>query len=245
MEFFLETTNTIAKGHGFSHYSALHLTWLGVFLAVTVLCCIHYHRLSQRGRGIWRKTLAVLTVANEVFKQVCLIIGGRWLPEYLPLHLCSINIFLMAYHCIKPVKLLGNFMYTVCIPGALAALLFPSWTALPLGNFMHIHSFTVHMMLALYPIVLTVNGDIRPQIKTVPACLLVLVVLAAIMWVINPYLDANFFFMASADKGNPLYWFQENWGNHLYGFPVLVAAIVAVMHGPIFIWRKIKQKKAE
>ena len=35
--------------------------------------------------------------------------------------------------------------------------------------------------------------------------------------------------MIYAEKGNPLYWFEQNWGSHLYGFPVLIAAVIAVM----------------
>lgn len=242
MKYFLDTTQTVPDGLGFEMFDSTHLLWLGLFAVLTVVCCLHYRGLGETGRAVWRKIIAVLLVADELFKQVFLLIGSRWEPSYLPLHLCSINIFLAAWHAFKPGKLTGNFLYTVCIPGAMAALLFPSWTALPVANFMHIHSFTVHMLLAMYPIVLTVAGDIRPDVKYVPKCIGVLLVMAAFAWVINPVLDANFFFMAEAGEGNPLYWFEQNWGNHLLGFPVLVTAIVAVMHGPWTVARRIKNK---
>lgn len=242
MKYFLDTTQTIPDGLGFSLFGGVHLLWLGLFAVITLGCCLHYRCLGQTGRGVWRKVVAALLVANELYKQVCLIVGGTWLPEYLPLHLCSVNIFLIAYHAFRPGGLSGNFLYTVCIPGALAALLFPSWSALPVWNFMHIHSFTVHMLLALYPIVLTAAGDIRPDVKYVPKCIGILLVMALIAWIINPLLDANFFFMAQAGEGNPLFWFEQSWGNHLYGFPVLVTAIVLVMHGPWVIARKLKAK---
>lgn len=242
MKYFLDTTQTIPDGLGFGMFGSVHILWLVVFAVLTAACSLHYRSLGEAGRGVWRKVIAVLLIADELYKQVCLIVGGRWLPEYLPLHLCSINIFLAAYHAFRPGKLSGNFLYTVCIPGALAALLFPSWTALPVANFMHTHSFTVHMLLAMYPIVLTVAGDIRPDIKYVPKCVGVLLAMAAIAWIINPWLDANFFFMAEAGSGNPLYWFEQNWGNHLLGFPVLITAIVAVMHGPWVVARKLKTK---
>lgn len=244
MEYFIFDANTIPDGLGFSHYSALHLVWLAFFVVLTVFCCLHYRRLSEKGRKIWRIVIAALLIVDEVFKQVMLIAGGNWLPEYLPLHLCSINIFLVTFHAFKPGKAVGNFLYTVCIPGALAALLFPSWDKLPFMNFMHIHSFTVHILLAMYLMVLAVNGDIRPEAKQIPRCIAALLVLAVIMRMVNPLLDANFFFMTSADKGNPLYWFQENWGNHLYGFPVLVTAVLLVMHGPLALVRALRKKKA-
>lgn len=244
MEYFLDIVDTVPKGVGFSLYDSIHLTWLAVFAVLTLVCCFHYRRLSENARGKWRKIAAALLIADEIFKQTVLILTGNWLPEYLPLHLCSINIFVICYHAFKPGHLSGNFLYTVCIPGALAALLFPSWTELPLLNFMHLHSFTVHILLAMYPIVLTAAGDIKVDAKTLPKCLLSLLAMAIAAYLINPVLNANFFFMANAGKGNPLYWFEVNWGGHLYGFPVLLAAIVTVMHLPWLIARRLSRSKS-
>ena len=33
-------------------------------------------------------------------------------------------------------------------------------------------------------------------------------------------------FLMYAPEGNPLYWFQQTFGNHFIGFPVLIAAVV-------------------
>lgn len=239
--YFLDTVETIPEGVGFHAFDLLHIGWLMLSLLAAVGFSVYYKKADEKGRSVWRKSMALALVIDEIFKQVCLLIGGNWLTSYLPFHLCSINIFLIAWHAFKPGKLSGNFLYTVCIPGAAAALLFPSWASLPLGNFMHIHSFTVHMLLMIYPIVLTVAGDIRPDIRTIPKCLVVLILMAVVAYFINTPLDANFFFMAHADEGNPLGWFEQNWGNHLYGFPVLVAAVILVMHGP---WLLFQKKKA-
>ena len=118
-----------------------------------------------------RFTFAVLLIADELFKVIGLAAYGNYTPQYLPLHLCSINILLTAVHAVKPSRLLDNFLYVVCIPAAVAALLFPTWTALPAANFMHIHSFTVHILLAVYPIMLTAGGDIQPRLRFIPNCL--------------------------------------------------------------------------
>ena len=244
MTYFFDTVETIPEGVGFATYGGIHLAWLGVFLLLTVGCCLHYRSLSPKGRKIWQWVVAGLLLADEVYKQVFLLIGGNWMPSYLPLHLCSINIFLALVYTVRPSKALGNFLYTVCIPGALAALLFPSWGSLPLENFMHIHSFTVHILLALFPLVLTVGGDICPAPRQILPCVGILVGLAVVMYFINPLLDANFFFLAYAEEGNPLYIFQQLWGSHLLGFPVLVAGVMLVMHGPVALVRRLRKKTA-
>ncbi len=238
----LETSDTIASGLGFSHFDRTHLIWLGVFLLTTAACCFLYRRLGKRGRKNLRLSLAGLLVADELFKYAVLIIGHTWEPWYLPLHLCSVNIFLVAIHAIRPSKLLENFLYTVCMPAALAALLFPSWTKLPFPNLMHIHSFVAHIILALYPIML-VAGGFRPDIRYVPKCLLLLVGLCIPGLIANLTLDCNFMFLMRASKGNPLYVFETLWGNHLFGYPVLITAVVGVLHLPRWIWVRCREMK--
>lgn len=243
MEHFWKTVEVVPEGIGFSHYGTLHLCWLAAFAVLTVLNCFVYRKLEEKGRKRWRVAVAMLLVLDELYKQIPLIINGYFTLHYLPLHLCSINIFLIAFHAIKPTKALGNFLYTVCIPGAMAALLFPTWTALPGANFMLIHSFTVHILLAMYPIVLTAAGDIHPELKQVPKALLILVGLSIVALGCNLLMDTNFMFLMYADQGNPLYVFEQLWGSHLLGFPVIIVGILLVMHTPWAIAARICKNK--
>ena len=244
MKYFFETTGSIEDGVGFSHFDSLHLAWLGVMVAVILLCTFWHRKLGEQGKNRWRKAVAWLLIADELFKTVILIYAGRHSVDYLPFHLCSINIFLIAIHAYKPSPVLGNFLYTVCIPGALAALLFPTWTKLPLSSGMHIHSFTVHILLMMYPVVLAVNGDIRPDIRQLPKCLGLLLAMAIPIYGLNLLLDTNFMFLMYADPGNPLYWFGQNWGNHLLGFPVIIAGVLLVMYGPLVLANNLRKKSA-
>ena len=244
MQYFLDTTETIPENLGFNHFGTLHLIWLFAFLIIAVSNCVLYRKLDQTGRKRWKIAIAGLLVADEIFKVVMLLLGGRYLPGYLPLHLCSINIFLITLHAFKPTKTLSGYLYTVGIPGALAAMLFPSWTSLPAWNFMHLHSFTVHILLALYPIVLATSGELNPRAKNIPRYLLLLVGMAIPIYGVNLLLDTNFMFLMSADPGNPLYLFEQMWGSHLLGFPVIITGVLLVMFGPIEIYHKIKSRKA-
>ena len=243
MQYFLDTTGTIPSGLGFSHFDVKHILWLVFFLAVTVVNCLWYRKLGDSGRDRWKKTVAILLIIDEIFKDVMLIIGGRFSADYLPLHLCSINIFLIAIHAWWPSKILGGYLYTAGIPGAIAALLFPTWTSLPFANFMHLHSFTVHILLALYPIVLGISGELAPSLKQLPKYLLLLVGMAIPIYGINLLLDTNFMFLMYAEEGNPLYLFERMWGNHLLGFPVLIVAVLVVMYLPMELFRMAKRRR--
>ena len=178
MTYFIETSDTIPAGLGFSLFGGIHCMWLAILVITVIANSILYRKLSPKGQDRWQKIVAFLIFLDEMWKVMWLIIGGNYSVSYLPLHLCSINIFLILLHCFKPSKTLDNFLYTVCIPGALAAALFPTWTKLPVANFMHLHSSTVHILLVLYPAVLAINGKLKISWKAIPRCLGLLVLMA-------------------------------------------------------------------
>ena len=243
-QYFFESSGTIVKGVGFSHFEGLHFAWLFAFVAFCGVSCYLYKNRSPEKRKKMRYLFAMLLLLDEAIKIAGLAAFGNYDVSYLPLHLCSINIILIAVHVLKPSKALDNFLYAICIPAAIAALLFPTWTKLPLLNFMHIHSFTVHILLATYPIMLTVGGDIRPTAKELPKSLLLLMGLALPVYVVNLLCDTNFMFLMEAGKGNPLYWFEEAWGSHFLGFPVIMAGVLLVMYFPHIV-HFIKRKRSE
>lgn len=238
MEYFFETVETVGKGKGFSHFDSCHVFWLIFSAVVLFTVSLMYKKASAKNRNIMG-----YIVADEIFKVIGLVAFDNFTPKYLPLQLCSINIFVIAIHALTKSKIVGNFLYTICLPASVLPLIFPTWTKLPIENFMHIHSFTIHLLLALYPLMLTVGGDIKPKFKYVPACLAVLLLLAGVAFAANSVWDTNFMFLRSASKGNPLYAFRKIFGNHLLGYPILIPAVIAVMHIPWIVAARIKNKK--
>lgn len=200
------------------------------------------HAADEKKRAQLRGLFAVLLLADEAFKQIGLQIGGNFNWDYLPLHLCSINIFLIALYAWKPSRLLDNFLYFICIPAATAALLFPTWTSLPAANFMFWHSTSVHILLAAYPIMLFSGGDIRPSVRYMGKCFLLLLAMAVPIYCVNLLLDTNFMFLMYAPDGNPLAWFRDHVGYHWIGFPVLLVAVFALMDVPIMLKKRKEDK---
>jgi len=107
---------------------------------------------------------------------------------------------------------------------------------------MYWHSFTVHVLLFAYPVVLTAGGDIRPNARELPKCLLFLLALAVPIYGVNLLFGTNFMFLMRADDGNPLQIFETLLGNHLWGFPIIGAAVLSVMYVPVHLWRRRKNK---
>lgn len=243
VKYLLDTTQTVPEGVGFPMYGVTHLVWLTVILIFIAGSCAVYRGLRSTQREKMRLLYAGLLLADELYKYIVLIIGDRWLADYLPLHLCSVNLFLIAIHAVRPGKLLDNFLYTVCIPGAAAALLFPSWTSLPFPNLMHLHSFTIHALLVAYPVMLTFAGEIRPSARYIPKCVVLTVLLSIPGLIVNILYGSNFMFLNYAEPGNPLYIFEQLWGSHLLGLPVLIAGVILIMHGPRLLLKPVLERR--
>lgn len=239
---FLDTVETISEGAGFALFGKTHLIWIFTFVVSAIAIPLIYRKLSVKARNIMRISVASLIIFDEIWKWVFLFIGNRYEHSYLPLHLCSINVFLVAFHIFKQPKVINNFLYAICIPAGVIALLTPSWTALPPANFMHIHSFTIHILLALYPLMLTVGGDIKPDIKMAPRCLLLLLCMGVIVLGVNFICDTNFMFLIRTDDISFLVLFEDIFGAHQWAFPILLPVVMLVMYLPIIIINKIKGK---
>ncbi len=232
MPYLWDTTGSIVSGVGFRQFDLTHCLWL-LFGALFIFgLCAFCRRLGEKGQLRMKRIIALAVVADEAFKFAVLLIGGHFTVNYLPFHLCSINVFIVAWHAVRPNRALDNFLYAVCIPAALMALFFPNWTKLPAQNLMHIHSFTFHILLVAYPAMLLSTGKIRPRVKYIPQCVGLLAALACIAAVVNRLLGTNFMFLRYAGKGNPLLWFEKNMGHHLWGYAVLVPAVLLAMYAP-------------
>ena len=96
MQYFLDTVETIPQNCGFSLFGSVHITWILVFILVVAVNCLLYKGMEQKGRTIWKRAVAGLIILDEIFKVAMLLTGKRYNATYLPLHLCSINIFIIA-----------------------------------------------------------------------------------------------------------------------------------------------------
>lgn len=242
---FFSTKDTIAQGVGFSTFGITHLIWLVLITIVCVGAIFIYRRADSCKRNIMRIVLGITIVLLEVIKDIVAIIIGAFNAEHLPFHLCGINILLIGFDIFRQTRTVRSFLYYFCIPGALLALLFPNWTVLPCMNFFHIHSFVIHALLVLYPLLLVSDGEIKTGIKEMLKGIALLVCMAIPIYFVNLLLDTNFMFLMDPETGNPLGLFEKYLGSHLWGFPILLPVVMLIMYIPLFAISKCKKKSVE
>ena len=243
MQNFFYTSDTVPDGLGISHYGIEHLCWLAAAVAFIVGISLLYRKADAKQRRKIQVVMACLIVLEEITRDIFLVVTDQFAVSHLPLHLCSVNIILIGIHACKRTKTVDNFLYGICIPGAAAALLFANWLKLPVWNYMSIHSFTVHILLVAYPVMMTVGGELQPNVRQLPKCVLLVLGLAVPIYIFNSIFDTNFMFLMYGEEGTPLvFWFQEHMGTHLPGLVILAAIALTAMYTILFVCRKLAAK---
>ena len=241
---FFVTSDHIPEGVGFRTFGLTHILWLLAGLVFCVAACLFYRKLSEDKRKRMLTVLGVYIFLQEMVKNLVVALLGEFGWGYLPFHLCGINILLIVFDTVMQAKTVRSFLYYFAIPGALLALLFPNWTQMPVWNFFHIHSFTIHILIVLYPLLLVTTNQVSTDLKAALRGVGLLVAMAIPVYGLNLLWGTNFMFLMQPDSGNPLEFFEKLLGSHLWGFPILLPVVMLVMHLPVFILKK-RNKRAE
>ena len=238
--YFWDTEYTLPpEAQGFTHFCPGHLLWLVLTAALCLGLCRAYRRWGIGQRQACRRVIAALLIADELFKYFIAFHSGGFRASYLPLHLCSIQIFVIAADALRPSDLLREVLYAVCLPGAFFALVFPGWAYLPLWNALCIHSFTAHVLLFLYSLLL-IAGGFRPRFRRFARTLPGMLAAVAAAYCFNQIYGTNFMFLSWAGEGNPLSWFESFLGSpgYLIGIPIIAAACWGFLYGLPALWKR-------
>ncbi len=245
MSEFWYSVNTMISERGsdyqsFSLFGPIHFTWLAIAAVLCTCGILVYRKLGEKNKRIMLISLAVFVFVYEIAMNIAYLATGQWSFGVLPLHLCGINIFVLLFYAFKPNELTAQFLYAVCLPGALFALITPSWTALPMWNFFHIHSELMHMVLVMFPLLLLSDG-LRPRVKDLWKLFLIVLAVCIPIYFLNFKLGTNFFFVHN-DDGNALLVALGNiFPDYRLGLLALIAVLWLIMFLPWEIARWIKK----
>lgn len=228
--------------YSFHHFDLTHIMLIAVAAVIIAGTVLIFKRLSTGEKEKFFSVLTVLLLLDELVKYAITIGTNSWSWTYLPLHLCSINIFVCLAYTATKNKFFAEMLYSLCLPGAAIALLVPTWNDLPIFNGMHLHSASVHIMLVMYPVLLLTNG-FKPDYKQLPKILGLLVCVCVPIFFLNKLIDTNFFFLSKTENNPVLELLASILGDKWFflGLPVLLAVAWSLMYLP---WVLAKNKKA-
>lgn len=228
MEYFFTYSDDIPDGCGFKLYGAVHVAYIVMIVIAAVILLTAKRYNKERFLCFLGDFLLFLIIIRIV---IVTMIGKMSLYE-LPLHLCSIAGILCFLHARFKTKWLGQVIYTLCLPGALFALIFPNWTEYPAMNFITIQAFLFHGGIVIYALLSLKEGEIIPDFSGILYSVIFLAGITVPIYLFDRSFGVNFLFVMWPSPDSPLEWMAGYMGNpgYLAGYALLVIFVICVMN---------------
>ena len=239
MKYFFAFESELPAGGGFPLFGACHLAWLVIIIGIGIAFVRWYCRQADRMRQCTQHILGVTMPVIALYRDSVLMLTGHWGKGFLPLHLCGMALWIAPLYIFTKRRWIGVIYVTLCVPGALGALLFPDWNMYPLWNYMHIHAFISHGLLVIFGFVLICSGEVLPRWRELYIPVLFGAAgFSGIHW-INDRLHTNYWFLNVPSEGSPLTWILQVTGSKWYRTGYFIFCICVVV-----LWMLILQEIA-
>ncbi len=236
----------IPEGRGYPLFGVAHILSVAITLACVAAIAVGFVRMDDRKQRRFLKLLPVVMAGLEVLKDIVLALNHRFGLGYLPLHMCSVGMFVFFFREYLPGKrakdVLGEIALVLVLPASLAALIFADWTVYyPVLNFINIHSYIWHGALVLYPVLIMLRGEISPSIKHIHWNIIFLCIVVPPIYLFDKRFGCNYFFLNWPVPDSPLSWCASFMGNpgYLIGYAAMTLAAMLL----VYICLGVAQKK--
>ena len=185
------------SGAPFVLFGPAHLAGLAVVIVLN-LAIVHYRRRFSPGqRRTLRYVLAAVLLINESLWHVWNWTTGQWtIQTMLPLHLCSLLVFLSAYLLVSGSYSIYEFVYFLGIAGASQALLTPDAGIYGFPHFRFFQVMVSHGAIVTTAIYMSVVEGYRPTWRSIGKVILVGNLYLLLVGGINGLLGSNYLFIA-------------------------------------------------
>ena len=231
------------QGAPFAFLGTAHIAAL-CFLVLLNLFLLRDRKKDEQTRRKTRWAIAILLLADEAAWHFWNIAFGTWnVQEHLPLHACSILIWLAGYMLIKKDQRIYEFAYFMGISGALQALLTPDIGIYGFPHFRFFQTFISHGLLVTAAVYLTTVEAMRPTWKSMLRVIGFANVYMVMVFGINSLIGSNYLYVNHKPFGSTLLDALPEWPVYLIFMELIGFFMFLLLYLPFIIkdWRSKKQ----
>lgn len=259
MERFFVYEDELSEGAGYDYFSLEHIMCLTVFILIVILICMFCREGDGHRKDILLKTASVGNLILEAGKDIILAVRGYMNIFELPLHICSLAMFVClvnAYTGNRRVKeFTGELSAVLLLPAAIAAVIFPDFHKYPVFSFMNIYGYLGHLLITgcIISMLTKVKHEddisrmiqIKPHISRMYKVVIYIAVTATAMYYFDICFDVNYYFVNWPPADSPLVLLQEWFGvsGYKFGFFGLLVVMVLVMYLIFWIIDVVKERR--
>lgn len=222
-------------------------TWHLVALAVIVIlnfALLGFRKSSEETKNAVRWTMAIILWVNELSWHIWNIYWGHWtIQTMLPLHMCSILIWLSGFMLINKNFRIYEFAYFIGIGGAMQALLTPDAGIYGFPHFRAFQTFIAHGLLITASIYLTTVEKLRPTWKSFWRVILGVNIYAAVIFPVNLLLGTNYLFINGKPATASILDALPAWPNYIIYMELIGFVIFVILYLPFIVKDALKKKQ--
>ncbi len=235
---FFTYQNNLPPGVGYELFSPSHIFAITVCIILIIFITTWCIRYDKTGKHPIRKVIAIIPVVLMIIRLIYAVICGVPIKYEVPLHLCSMTgILCFIYElCLKNTpyirSVLGQSLYSLCLPGALMAIIFPDGTVYPIIHYITFESYLFHLLIIAYICIRVADKGIIPKVREAYKSIIFLIVIVPPVFLFNLIFKTNFMYVIGPSSGSPLYGFYTAGGTTGYriGFAFVVIAVIYFMN---------------
>lgn len=184
------------SGGEFAFMGTAHL--MALFCIVLLnLYLLRYKARSDDTRRSLRWTMAIVLWVNEIGWHLWNASVGQWsIQTMLPLHVCSILVWLGGVMLVTKNYTIYEFAYFMGIGGALQALLTPDLGVYGFPHYRFFQTFISHGLIVTSAIYMTTVEGFRPTWKSFGRIFIGMNIYLVIVFIINQVIGSNYMFVA-------------------------------------------------
>ena len=223
-------------GSPFVFLGAAHLTTLALILALNALFIVWRGRASSRTRTTYRYTAAGVLLVNEAVWHLWNYTAGQWTVQtMLPLHLCSVMVYVGAAALITKSQRLYEPLYFLGISGAFQALMTPDIGPYGFPHYRFFASFLSHGLILSAPVYLTLVERLRPTWSSLRHAFVVVNLYLLLVGGVNWLVGSNYLYIARKPDTPSLLDALGPWPWYIVGMEAMALACMLLLYMPFAI----------
>ena len=183
-------------GSAFELFGAAHLVVLSL-LAVMIVFLIYLRKCkSGQLNSMFRIIVAAVLIIDELLYHLWNMHIQEWtLQKMLPLHLCSVFVWLCAIMLLTKSRQIYEFAYFLGIGGALQVMLTPDIGDYNFPHFRFFQVFLSHGLIITSALYMTIVEGMRPTLKSFARVFIWLNVYVVFVFFINLIVGGNYLYI--------------------------------------------------
>lgn len=218
-----------------------HLSIVAIFVLIW-LSFIYFRKVwGEREQKNIRIALAIALAVNEIGLHVWSAYWGIWnIQTMLPLHLCSVMVWVTVYTALTDNRNLYEFTYFLGIGGALQAFLTPADASMyDIPHYRIMQTLIAHGLLITIPIYMTVVEGFRPTLASFKRIFIWTNIYMVAIFFLNRLIGSNYLFIAEKPPSPTLMDALSPWPWYIPQLELVAFAMLFILYIPFLIKDRI------